>query len=293
MGHKYLFSISALLLSFDCSVSEVNLPKGAIIKRLASIDDFTAYQKQYRQALVDTGHPLGIALAPVNPQFMRDMGLSYVLEYPYELDLPQGQALEFNKYVERISRIITAMRLFQAGCVGVSEAHTKIVEGPSYRGMAVVDSFPPEYRGKLNYKYVLQRPEEFVKFYSNLEKNMPIKEVKMIRAIRWFNMAYMESYDMDKLVDYVVALESIYGTGSDHVASCCSSTIGSSSEEMSEITMVLKQSYRLRSKVVHGAGVSEETLREIVPKVEDLARRSITERVTIDTRTSSTLPIHR
>ncbi len=275
LDSTYLFKVSAHLLSFKCGVEKLKLEEELEIRKLSSQKDFRDYQVQLRQAIVDTDFPIDFAFAPVDPKLLDGVGLGYVIEFPYRLDLPEGESLKFHQYVEKIPLIITALRLFKKGLVGVSDVSIKIVEGPYYVGALITTPVHPMFHVQARDGYQLDEADKFVEFYNELKKYLPPKTPQLHRAIRWFNKAYGEAEEEDKFIDHIVALESLYESRGYQLSLRCAYNIGIDQKEREEIIEVLRKSSRVRGAILHGGESKEDEMRQFGFKAEDYARKSI------------------
>ena len=90
----------------------------------------------------------------------------------------------------------------------------------------------------------------------------------------------------DRLIDYVIALEALYGNEIDELRYRLSLRaailLGTGMEDTGFIRELISESYKLRSKIVHGKPVKpirvidkEVTLNELVSQLSEYVRKSI------------------
>ena len=110
-------------------------------------------------------------------------------------------------------------------------------------------------------------------------------------AIRRFNYAYERERSEDKLIDYMIAFEALFSEGSGDlrykIPTRVARFLETDSDQRRNICNIMKKSYDVRSKIVHGnrsninvkfkSGNEYNTipLTEFIPKIEDCLRRSI------------------
>ncbi|MHC1592740.1 MAG: hypothetical protein ACXQT1_01510, partial [Methermicoccaceae archaeon] len=105
-----------------------------------------------------------------------------------------------------------------------------------------------------------------------------------------FNDAYSRMKDEDRLVDYIIVLESLLLSGGEmsemsyRLGLRAAHLLAKSAEDRERIFETVKAAYDLRSRVVHGneptkkvkIGKEEYALKDVVPLVEDVSRRVLT-----------------
>lgn len=97
-------------------------------------------------------------------------------------------------------------------------------------------------------------------------------------ALRQWNRGIMRHSRSDKLIDYWVALESLFSPSdrqefSFRVPLRVASLIGETPDEREDIFKNLRTSYTLRSRIVHGASPEQEDMRAAVTNTESYLRR--------------------
>lgn len=108
-------------------------------------------------------------------------------------------------------------------------------------------------------KYVLEREEaeDFTEFY---RKSLRFSDDKrMFIALERFNLAYEKKRFEDNIIDYVIALEALFGTMRNRIGMEIKLKSGflveDSKEEITEIYKFMRDLYDLRSRIVHGDGI--------------------------------------
>ena len=201
--------------------------------------------------------------------------IQYVIEMPYKH--PKDQAINHGIPRKNIERVVSALRLFKKGVPGFNILYHGT--GASMPGFA-----PRDFYGK---RYVLETKEieEFQLFWKFFKKMMDKKKRFLDISIRRFNKGLDDHFPEDKLIDFIIALEALYlpemGELSYRLGLRSSILLAEEGKEK-EIRELLKETYDVRSKIVHGKKVKSIKVQEqiiklqdLVAKIEDLTRKSI------------------
>ena len=104
--------------------------------------------------------------------------------------------------------------------------------------------------------YILEREEteDFTEFY---RKSLRFtNDRRMFIALERFNLAYEKKRFEDNIIDYVIALEALFGTMQNHIGMeiglKSGFLIADSKEKITEIYKFMQDVYGLRSSIVHG-----------------------------------------
>jgi len=106
-------------------------------------------------------------------------------------------------------------------------------------------------------KYILKRAESegFMEFY---RKSLRFTDDKrMFIALERFNLAYEKKRFVDNIIDYVIALEALFGTKEKsrigmRIELKSGFLVGDSKEKITKIYKFMRDLYDLRSSIVHG-----------------------------------------
>lgn len=190
--------------------------------------------------------------------------------------------------------IISALRLLKSNLVGVNVALVHFAgDWKPYRYPSGMEAHMLSYRFKKGI-YELKETEasDFLTLSDKISKM--IKDRKLRLAIGRFNMIYTADWVEGRLLDYTIALESLYlpGKSEKKFRLCCymSSTLSSEKESAEEIWNHVDELYNLRSDIVHGnrplnltvkigkgENRTEISVYTFADKIEDYTRRSIKE----------------
>lgn len=182
--------------------------------------------------------------------------------------------------------IINALRLFKKGRVGFQAIFGQIVsdwEGGGFRAGSS-PTFPHAFRGS----YKLQDSEqddfiEFWHFFKGLNFNALDKNFR--RATNRFNSAYERKDPEDRLIDYVIALTSLFskkretGLGRYRLSMRVALLLERHPEKRKKVRQEILEIYDKRSAVVHGGEIKKfqnfTNLMDLVDEAEEYVRRSI------------------
>lgn len=180
---------------------------------------------------------------------------------------------------ETFERLISALRIFQAGAIGYytiqhSPKGWELHGGTSYDS----SSYPNVYRGS-SYELTQDRAGQFYKFWDEF-KDIDVSKTKALNvAIRRFNYAYERERSDDRLIDHAIAFEALCLPESNELSYRLSVRVAclleQESQKRQETFDVMKDAYRLRSKMVHGGEVDTSKLAEITSRTEEYLRRCI------------------
>jgi len=115
--------------------------------------------------------------------------------------------------------------------------------------------------------------------------------------LRRFNDSYSRNRQEDKIVDYWIALENLF-TNRDERAEitfrvCLRGArfIGSDQNERSRVRNRLRESYKVRSKIVHGDSVASERLEVIEVSTSELLRGALRSWIAMGGTTASAIDL--
>ncbi|RLG34297.1 hypothetical protein DRN97_02870 [Methanosarcinales archaeon] len=215
--------------------------------------------------------------------------LRFGIERIYETDKIIGERIKNpsdtpSQETGRIfDEVISALRLFKPGTVGYNFIRTEALDWNPIGGGSIHSGiFTYPYFGE----YHLEKNEvpDFKKFFKEFNKNKP---TFLDIPLRYFNYAHIRERPEDKLIDYMIAFESLFIKGevelSYRLSLRVAAFLGENRDEKGRVFNLMREAYNLRSKIVHGSSYSKNieineaklSFRELVSRVEELLRRSI------------------
>lgn len=191
--------------------------------------------------------------------------------------------------------IISALRLLKSKLVGVNVIlFPEEFKGLAYRYPSSVEADMSSRRiNKGTYELEKTEESDFLNLSNEISKM--IEDRKLRLALERFNMSYSSGWLETALLDYLIALESLYlpGETEKKFRLCCYmvSILSSGSRESTEqIWNYIGKAYDLRSRIVHGSGTlpfrvkigkgedqTEVLVFEFVDRIEEYIRESIRE----------------
>jgi hypothetical protein len=128
--------------------------------------------------------------------------------------------------------------------------------------------------------------DKIKEFYSKLSSVDYIQlDRPLSLALRRFDMAVERDSSEDSLLDILIALEAIIlhesgnpedrGELSFRLSVRLAYLVGASPDDRMKIFETTRKAYRLRSKIVHGGGLSDDTDLPTIATVEDYCRQSL------------------
>ncbi|MCK4459533.1 MAG: hypothetical protein KAU52_07410 [Methanosarcinales archaeon] len=168
---------------------------------------------------------------------------------------------EFNDLPHAIlRRILTMLRLFKEGDVELENYYIKPISflprGLQYRFV------PNVLRSVYQYKLSNSGRDDFIDFVGKIENVLSEALRKegsdfLDFALRYYNFAKERETNEDKLIDYMIVFEALYLTDKAELAYRISNRVatllGEDEQNRQEIFSNIKDSYNLRSVLVHGS----------------------------------------
>ena len=265
---KFKDKFIAPLRNLRCNVPSICLSGEYIIR---NIND---HERNHLNYLREKAHfmPIGVN--------------EYILEVPVEQEIEKNfsgeEAIRNNKKgAEAIEDGIKILRLFKSGLIGFD----CILK-------ALADNSAPAYTSFYSHRYLTRITGEF-KLYELTES----KEINSLtefwskyidfiktenKALHWFYRSYHEFYSDDRLLDLVFTLENLYLKGDSEKQSLRykfairgAFFLEKEPLKRKEIFAFLSEVYNLRNKIVHGDNVPDYDSLDILPKLEDIVRKSL------------------
>lgn len=205
----------------------------------------------------------------------------------YRLDVPTN-FYEDNKNVETLfKKFLQALKIFESGDIQLGGLYRQYSSSWKTKPSRLVGN---EYHVSSKHKMNLnkKRIDDMRKFYRSYQSlNFSKKEMKFLQvAINRFSSSIENETPEDKIVDYVIALESLLlsspGEASLRISSRAAVLLGEDDEDMEFLWKFMRQAYNLRSGIVHGEGVRKFTidgksydLNDITVQLESVTRKAI------------------
>ena len=224
-------------------------------------------------------------------KMMKSLLSGFGIERIYETDKTIGDDLKppFDISAEETGRIfdeaISALRLFKSGTVDYNFIQTEALDWNPISGKHIHSKTltPHLFFGE----YHLEKNEvpDFKEFLKKLEHKPDFLDI----PLRYFNYAHTRERPEDKLIDYMIAFESLFfGKGekaelSYRLSLRVAAFLGEKRDEKGKIFTLMRRAYDLRSDIVHGSSYSKNieineenfSFEEFVSRVEELLRKSI------------------
>jgi len=198
--------------------------------------------------------------------------------------------IDEQKIKERFEKFLYGLKIFHTGNV--------LFGGIYYRDSVAWEIKPticlkPEPKlGKPKTKYLLEyesfNKKDFEKFINNFSKiNFTIgKYVFLGRSMKRFSQAIENENELDKIIDFVTCLESLYSSNEQQLsyrfAMRTANVLGQSPHDKMDIQDFILEIYNLRSKIIHGDEIplievhhKKIELETCLKNLEMIARNSI------------------
>ncbi|MCS4538887.1 MAG: HEPN domain-containing protein [Thaumarchaeota archaeon] len=261
----------ALLPWFSMDVESLELFSGVVIRRRTS--------REFNRVLGMGQYPEFSLAGSIPP---RDV---YWSPFVAEATFRQSEQVE-----PRFTDLIDALRLFKSGAVGISGIfrESEVEWGTGFSSVIL----PDRRANLLGGRYRLEENEvaSFKIFHENFSKLLPkVKKLEFVDlAIRRFVVAIEEILPEDRVIDFMISLESLFSKEiqelSYHLALRLSSLIGTNDANREYLFEFVKKAYdRARSRLVHGGAYNQPivigerkfTINELATELEKLTRLSI------------------
>lgn len=205
----------------------------------------------------------------------------------YELEKPVS-FYEDNKNVDALfKKILHAVKIFEKGDVQVGALYrTYSLTWKTKPTQIIGNEFHVGSANKMSLtKKTMAELKDFFHNYQNL--NFSKKEMKFLHvAINRFSSSIENENPEDKVVDYVISLESLLlsspGEASLRISARAAMLLGENDDDREFLWKFMRQSYNLRSGIVHGEGVRKFAIDdksfeivEITSQLESITRKAI------------------
>jgi hypothetical protein len=255
-----VYAVLAPLQHFEGPDEEIRLDATLVLRKLGQDE------REYLWHLGEFGGMVDRSQAP-SISFCLAASLVTEKNVPTKLSEVRGSVM----------RVVTALRLLKSGQVGVPIVTQRLRE-PAFGlpGGTVAISGAPAALGP-SYTLLLEESESLVATYQALARAAGARGLQL--ALRRFNYAYDRMRPDDKLIDYWIALETLFLPDerrqelSYRASLRVAWYVGQGPSEREEIFRQIRDSYDARSDIVHGKepkGVSK-----VAQFTEDVLRRAL------------------
>jgi hypothetical protein len=184
------------------------------------------------------------------------------------------------------NKIMLSFRLFKKGAIGYNAIYDQNISEWRH-GLARSSPHPMPHFFGLSYKLNKTEENELKRFWKFI-KEVKIGDIdkNLNLAIRRFNSAYEKKNDEDRLIDCVIALESLLSKKGERniplrfkLGIRTALLLGKNTEEREIIKQEIQEIYDARSRMVHGGEVTKlgvfKDLKDLVDSAEEYVRMTI------------------
>jgi hypothetical protein len=265
--------IALLDKCFTSDVSELNIAHGnqTVRIRKISVDELTNFllPKKTREYFPQVRGEFETAIT-IGEE-------SYWIDYCYDIDeSPQAIVEAFNASDEEIEKLILGLRLLREGCLRAIFRYKQAQSQTVFDRVTVSHSSERPY--VLNSEDVTAL-NDFLNTSMNIAWQKRDSRTPFGIALSRFTYGYERLRLEDKIIDYMIGLETLYHDNGEtgevgyKLAHRASILLSDTKEKRRQLFEKIKESYRLRSKIVHGGRYKLSY--ENAWFVEDLLRDSI------------------
>lgn len=270
---KLKFYAFAPLEGFSSEVDEIELDKNLRIIRLS---------KEELSELFKVGRDVSISQD-------RIFRFRFILACEYETSKIIGEEnskpkiLPSQEIKKIFDNVISALRLFKKGVVGYNLIQTKPLGWYPIMSTSTISGILTYHPYFGHYKLEKYEIEDFKILLKKIEKAPDFLTIPINR----FNFANERERPEDKLIDYIIAFESLFTKEPQELSYRLSIRVsffmGKSHKDRKKIFTLIKKAYDLRSKIVHGMNYDKNVevngenipIQDFVSRIEELLRESI------------------
>lgn len=280
MKHQVDYIAFSLIENFQCGVNDIQIAPNLSIVRLSALDDPRATLifgneglSVSRSMVTEDTSPNSVCLVPFGldptntiyrPAELTDHTLQW--HFVSEIDEPLGNNFEHHTERTRFDNVLTALRILKPEFVGryptynIGDPLATTVPG------GIVISSPTENINYLGANLVTSSSRPYVLESSEVESLRlvfdaihDISNPNLRVALSRLNRQYTRETEDDRIIDAVVALESIYlANANDELKFRLGIRVvahlgGDDVAERERLFELVSASYDLRSRIVHGA----------------------------------------
>jgi len=277
---KLKFRLIAPLENFRCDVEEIDLGEGIRIVKLSKPELEELWSITISPQIYNKIFDVRFALEKV---YEKDK-VAPSTEFSPQFDIKSQRAA----VKEEFDSVVTALRIFKAGAVGFNFLQDIPISWIPYGGVSTLGGHGKPLILGPRYHLSGEDVKEFVNFWSNFKEAKTKNFWFLDEVTRRFNFAYEKGNLEDKLIDYIICFESMLLENDDELSYRLSLRVAvlieENKEKRKEIFSDMRDAYKVRSRIVHGA--SKEKIRKLVKerftdletlisKVEEYLRHSI------------------
>jgi len=258
----YVYRAWSTLENFSLPIESLSFASDLKIKKFSRSEQ----EKRLQRAL----QPYG-STRPIDV-----LRTSFAVEMEHAI--PKGGVIHLEEPREAFGRVVSALRLFKPGVVGLGPIHQ---EGaywqPNVVGTLSSSIYSVPFIGP-RYELTEAETDQLVKFYNWLLSIDTSSDRSVELAVRRFNLAYERVMPADKLIDMMIAFEALLLPEKDELALRLSIRVANLLTDIADRQDTLKKmkkAYKLRSDAVHGGQINDKEIVKCVEVIEELLRQSL------------------
>lgn len=226
----------------------------------------------------------------IGPGQINSINPDYVnLQFILEITIPRknNSNEEDTEARNQFSKLSQAMKLLFSGDVIIGASYRNYSNSWS-RIWRYINGNEPDFFSNNRLNLTPKSYKDLCSFYENFKKiDLTKKEFKFLKmSVQRFESATLKKQVEDKIVDFMISLESLYTSGPGEtrmkMANRISALLGDSDDEKETLWHFINSAYNIRSGIVHGDGIrskeimgKEFSLEEISSRLEEITRISI------------------
>lgn len=267
-----------ILRNLEIETEELTLNADLKIKILSDSE----FEELVKVSLLPFSQPSFTSLSPKNLVLER----SFTIRKSPEVMLNSPTNEQTEETQSLFGNVINALRLFKKGTVGFEAIFGQIIADWEGGGFRIRSSPTLSHAFHGSFKLQESEQDDFIEFwhffkginFKALDKNFRI-------ATNRFNSAYERKDPEDRLIDYVIALTSLFSKKSERrleryrLSMRVALLLERHSEKRKKVRQEILEIYDKRSAVVHGREIKKfqnfTNLTDLVDKAEEYVRRSI------------------
>lgn len=184
-------------------------------------------------------------------------GISRITMRTFVMEISRKSMEERRETLRRIYELLLAMRLYKADNV-----FCKVIlyaENANIKSLTILDPPVPERTG-VPYAIQLDEVDRIRKIANKIKRIDFDKRTSLRIACERFSRSYEEHREDEKIIDFMIAFETLFLRGKKAPANAgqfiglgCSMLLGRNDKERKEINEFLVEAYSIRNKIVHGS----------------------------------------
>lgn len=186
---------------------------------------------------------------------------------------------KFQYSLNNIGKLISFLRLFKKGNVGIKLAIMFEVENDNYSSKTGTYSPTLHYFSESEYVLLKSEVSKF-KSFTDIFLNTKISDSCFWSlGLSRLESSYGQRKPEDKLIDFTIGLEALFAEGPGDLrfklASRIARLLGKTKDERIRISIAIKKIYDFRSTIVHGEIQKDPDFSANVDRAEDFLRKSL------------------